>query len=103
LILFRLLFRLSLFPLTLWQPSGRLLASSGTQLLRILNDSGLFRRSCLLDGPDALQHVVELALFALQVRVATDVFLTDEDVGDAALAGQFFKSVLKGGAIICRS
>ncbi len=56
-----------------------------------------------LDGAHALQHVVELTLLALEVRVATNVFLADEDVGHAALAGQFFESVLDGRAVVYQS
>jgi hypothetical protein len=29
------------------------------------------------------------------------VLLVNEDVGDGALAGDFFKSVLNGGAVVC--
>lgn len=34
------------------------------------------------------QELLELALFGLQVAVASDVLLADEDVGDGGLAGQ---------------
>jgi hypothetical protein len=46
-----------------------------------------------------LQKPIKLALLSLQIRVTTDVFLRDENVGHAALTGDFFEGILESGAI----
>jgi hypothetical protein len=52
-------------------------------------------------GTSLLEQVDELALLGLQVRVATNVLLGDEDVGDGRLAGHVGEDGLHGGAIVC--
>jgi hypothetical protein len=52
-----------------------------------------------LDGASRLQQSVKLALLGLQVAVATNVLLLDEDIGHAALAGDFLEGVLDGCAV----
>ena len=42
-----------------------------------------------------------ILLESLDVRVAANVLLVDEDVGDAALAGHLSESVLDVGTVIC--
>jgi hypothetical protein len=54
-----------------------------------------------LDSACTLQEAVQLALLGLEVGVTTNVFLGDEDVGHASLAGDFFEGILNGGAVIC--
>lgn len=64
--------------------------------------SVLFTRlACLtsLDGVRFLQKIWQLALLRLQLRVTADVFLTDEDVWDGALGGNFFEGILNRGAV----
>lgn len=52
-----------------------------------------------LDSSNCLQHRIELIFLSLKFAVATDVLLTDEDVGNTSLAGDFFESVLEGGTV----
>ena len=54
-----------------------------------------------LDGVGLLEQLGELALLCLQLRVAANVLLTDEDVGDGALLGDVLKSVLDRGTVVC--
>ena len=56
--------------------------------------------SCL-DGVGILEQLVELALLCLELGVAANVLLADEDVGDGALLGHLLEGVLDGGAIVC--
>jgi hypothetical protein len=53
-----------------------------------------------LQGPSLLQQAGQFGLARLQIRVATDVFLVDEDVGDGALVGDLLQSVLDGSAVL---
>jgi hypothetical protein len=62
-------------------------------------NEGLFLR---LDSTSTLQQIIQLALLSLQVRVPTDVFLSDENVRHAALAGDLFERILEGGAVVCK-
>lgn len=55
----------------------------------------------ILDRTSLPQQVGQLALLCLQLGVATNVLLGDEDVGDGALAGDFLKGVLEGGTVVC--
>jgi hypothetical protein len=55
----------------------------------------------LLDSTSTLQQAIELTFLRLQVTVATNVILADEDVGHAALAGDFLEGILKGCAVLC--
>lgn len=59
--------------------------------------------SMCLDGASGLEQTLELALLRLQVAVATDMLLRDEDIGHTSLAGYLFKGILKSCAIICAS
>lgn len=52
-----------------------------------------------LEGADVGQQRLELLGLGLEVAVATNVLLADEDVGHCALAGQLLEGVLDGGAI----
>ena len=47
-----------------------------------------------------LQQSGQLRLLALQFRVATNVLLSNEDVGHRALVGHLFKSILDIGSVI---
>jgi len=47
-----------------------------------------------------LEHVLQLRLLGLQVRVSANVLLGDEDIGDGALAGHFFEGVLDRGTVV---
>ncbi|KAB8343264.1 hypothetical protein FH972_022852 [Carpinus fangiana] len=49
----------------------------------------------------ALQDIGQLALLGLQVRVAANVLLVDEDVGHAALLRDALEGVLDGGTVVC--
>lgn len=53
-----------------------------------------------LDSASTLQEAVQLALLSLEVRITTNVFLGDEDIGHAALAGDFFEGILNGGTVL---
>lgn len=55
----------------------------------------------LLDGVGVLEQLGKLALLCLQLGVAANVLLADEDVGDGALLGDVLKSVLDRGTIVC--
>ena len=50
-----------------------------------------------------LQQAIKLALLGLDIRVATDVVLVDEDVGHAALASDLLEGILECGAVLCDS
>ena len=54
-----------------------------------------------LDGVGILEQLLELALLALQLRVAANVLLADEDVGHGTLVGHLLEGVLDGGTVIC--
>ena len=56
--------------------------------------------SCL-DGVGILEQLVELALLCLELGVAANVLLADEDVGHGALLGDVLESVLDRGTIVC--
>ena len=47
------------------------------------------------------QHLRELRLLALQLRVSADVLMVDEDIWNASLVGHLLNGGLKRGAIIC--
>ena len=53
-----------------------------------------------LDSTSLFQQSIELALSGLEIRIATNVLLGNENVGNAALAGDFLQSILDCGAII---
>lgn len=55
-----------------------------------------------LESAGLLEKVLELAALeqALQVRVAANVLLGDEAVGDGALAGDLVEGVLDGAAVV---
>jgi hypothetical protein len=53
------------------------------------------------DGTSLLQQIGQLGLLSLQVRVAADMLLSDEDVRDGALGRYFLKRILDSGAIVC--
>jgi hypothetical protein len=53
------------------------------------------------DGTSLLQQIGQLSLLGLQVRVAADMLLSDEDVRDGALGRYFLKRILDSGAIVC--
>jgi hypothetical protein len=53
-----------------------------------------------LDGVGVLEQLRELALLCLQLRVAANVLLADEDVGHGALLGDVLEGVLDRGAVI---
>jgi len=57
-------------------------------------------RSLALDGVCILQQLWQLRLLCLEVRVATDVLVVNEDVRDGALVGDVFESVLNCAAIV---
>lgn len=58
-------------------------------------------RNGYLNRASSLQQFRQLILLRLQVRVAADMLLFDEDVGHGALMGDFFEGVLDGGAVLC--
>jgi hypothetical protein len=53
-----------------------------------------------LDGVGILEQLRELALLRLQLGVAANVLLADEDVGHGALLGDVLEGVLDRGAVI---
>ena len=53
------------------------------------------------DGTSLLQQIGQLGLLSLQVRVAADMLLRDEDVRDGSLGRYFRKRILNSGAIVC--
>lgn len=53
-----------------------------------------------LDRASILQHLRQLALLALQLRVAANVLVVDEYVRDRALAGDLLERILDGGAVV---
>merc|ERR1712137_1442566 len=55
--------------------------------------------SCL-DGVSILEQLVELALLCLELGVAANVLLADEDVGHGALLSDVLESVLDGGTVV---
>lgn len=54
-----------------------------------------------LDGVGLLKQVGELALLRLELGVAANVLLADEDVGHGALLGDVLESVLDRGTVVC--
>lgn len=56
-----------------------------------------------LDGVGVLEQLGELALLALELRVAANVLLADEDVGHRALLGHLLEGILYRGAVVCMS
>jgi len=58
--------------------------------------------SAYLDGVGLFEQLRELALLCLELGVAANVLLADEDVGHGALLGDVLESVLDRGAIICK-
>ena len=54
-----------------------------------------------LDGVGVLEQLGELALLCLQLGVAANVLLADEDVGDRALLGDVLKRILDRGTVVC--
>lgn len=54
-----------------------------------------------LNSAGSLEQVGQLTLLGLQIRVAADVLLVDEDVGHSALARQFGERILDISAIVC--
>jgi len=60
----------------------------------------MFFSSCL-DGVGVLEQLGELALLCLQLGVAANVLLADEDVGDRALLGDVLKRILDRGTVVC--
>ena len=54
-----------------------------------------------LDGVGLLEQVGELALLCLELGVAANVLLADEDVGHGALLGDVLESVLDRGTVVC--
>ena len=55
-----------------------------------------------LDGVGLLEQAGELALLCLEIGVAANVLLADEDVGHGALLGDLFESVLNRGTVVCK-
>lgn len=53
-----------------------------------------------LDSLSILEQRWQLALLSLEVRVAADVLLANEDIRDRALASHFFKRILDLGAVV---
>merc|ERR1711915_1161377 len=53
-----------------------------------------------LNSVGILEQLRELALLALQLGVAANVLLADENVGDRALVGHLFKGILNSGTVI---
>ena len=63
---------------------------------------GSWPSSCIvLQSTSFRQHLLQVLLLRLQVRVAANMFVVDEDVGDGGLAGDFGKGALDDGAVIC--
>ena len=54
-----------------------------------------------LDGVGILEQLGELALLCLELGVAANVLLADEDVGHGALLGDVLESVLDCGTVVC--
>lgn len=54
-----------------------------------------------LDGTGGFQKIVQLRLFGLEIGIAANVLLGDEDVGHGSLAGDFLEGVLESGAVFC--
>lgn len=54
-----------------------------------------------LDGVGLLEQVGELALLCLELGVAANVLLADEDVGHGALLGDVLESILDRSAVVC--
>jgi hypothetical protein len=53
-----------------------------------------------LDSTNSLQQTIKLSLLRLQIAVATNVLLSDEDVGDASLSGDLFEGILEGCTVV---
>ena len=58
------------------------------------------RASVFLDSMRILQQLRQLLLLPLQLRIAANMLLTDEDVGDGALMGHAFQSILDVRAVV---
>lgn len=54
-----------------------------------------------LDCACVLQQVWQLALLCLQLGVAANVLVVDEDVWYGALVGDLLEGVLDGGTVVC--
>jgi hypothetical protein len=53
-----------------------------------------------LDSTDTLQQAIKISLLRLQVAVATNMLLSDEDVGNASLSGDLFEGILESCTVI---
>lgn len=53
-----------------------------------------------LNGVRLLQQGWKLALLGLQLGVAANVLVVDEDVGHGALVGDLLERILDGGAVV---
>lgn len=62
----------------------------------------LLFHSISLDGFGVLEQLLELALLALQLGVAANVLLADEDVGHGALGSDLLEGVLDSGTVVLR-
>jgi hypothetical protein len=60
----------------------------------------IWSNSTFSQGTSLLQQAIELALFRLQIAVATNVLLANEDVGYSTLVRNLLESVLDGGSIV---
>lgn len=56
--------------------------------------------SSLLGSTSLLQELRKLLLLALQIRIASNVLVVDEDVWDGALVGDLLECVLNGGTVV---
>lgn len=54
----------------------------------------------LLDSPSILQQLRQLGLFALQLRIAANMLVVDEDIRHGALARNLLKRILNRGAVV---
>lgn len=92
-----------------WRAGRNSVSDYLSRTLFICSNLAIFQRMCLklsclsLQCPSFFQQRVQLALSCLQVWIATNVFLGNEDVGNASLTGDFFEGILKCAAISCRS
>ena len=53
-----------------------------------------------LQSTSVLQHLIQLALLCLQIRVASNMLMGDKDVWYGTLAGHLLKGVLNGSSVI---
>jgi hypothetical protein len=80
------------------------LCPSDSKRATLSPDSGRFgfrHQAFHLDGTSCVQKPIQLSPLRLQVRVATNVLLADEDVGHGALPRDAFECVLQRGTVIC--